>query len=536
MPPWERSSGGLRAPDARAREVLMRFFLSVLLVGLTARAGSSQQASAPLLKTDLIELLASPVISNQEVADLVRRNCLAFRPTERDWADFRNLGASTAVVTSIGGCATARPRAQLPAAAAVVPLAPAVQVMVRQPRLVAAAGSQAHIVVLAARGGMPEQGVELALRGSATIDGAAGRDLAVATDDSGFAVFPLRVGRRLTTYRLEIAPAGGGTFPGRPVVELAVRAGPAASAAAEPREVVFDLGLDSIVPVAVLVRDSLGYPVSGESVVLRGAGEEMGFAPDTAVTDSLGRARFVVAGRGMRRGGTLEADVRGRPLASVAVVVGMALSPAGTGFLPVAIASGTVRSGLAEPVVFETRTRLGYPAAGRVVLFRGINADVAPPTATTDSAGRLRVQVTLGQQLGPAVVVATIDSLERRLVLQVKPGPAVELAWEHKGFRVDGRQLVVALDTTFVVRLRALDANGDATPVAHLAGMLWASRADFDAKLRVVRLLSVQEEPSAVALTFRSIGIGRADLKLNLGAFSAVVTLVVRPGPLAVAR
>jgi hypothetical protein len=66
--------------------------------------------------------------------------------------------------------------------------------------------------------------------------------------------------------------------------------------------------------------------------------------------------------------------------------------------------------------------------------------------------------------------------------------------------------------------------------------MLWASRADFDAKLQVVRLLSVQEEPSAVALTFRSIGIGRADLKLNLGAFSAVVTLVVRPGPLAVAR
>src|SRR5207244_8495143 len=36
---------------------------------------------------------------------LVRRNCLAFRPTERDWADLRGLGADAEVLSGIGGCA-----------------------------------------------------------------------------------------------------------------------------------------------------------------------------------------------------------------------------------------------------------------------------------------------------------------------------------------------------------------------------------------------------------------------------------------------
>jgi len=511
----------------------MRFFLALVLLGLTARAGSSQ-ATAPLLKTDLIELLASPVIRTQEVAALVRRNCLAFRPTERDWADFRGLGASEDVVNSIAGCAGGRPAAQPAvrvAAARTTPTAPnAVQVMVRQPRLVAAAGSQTRVVVLAARAGMPEPGVQLVLRGTASIDGSSGRDMVVATDDSGFAVFPFNVGRRLNTYRLEVAPAAGGTWPGRPVVEVAVRPGPAAAASAEPREVVFDQGLDSILPVLVVVRDSLGYPVSGELVVLRGGGEEMRFAPDSAVTDSLGRARFVLARSEVRRGGILHADVRGRSLAVVEVAIGMPLSSAGTGFLPLTTAGGAVHNGLGEPVGFEARTRLGYPPVGRVVLFRGVNADVAPATGTTDSAGRVRVEVTLGERLGPAVVVATIDSLERRVVLQVEAGPAVELVLEHNRLRVDGRWLVVALDTTFVVRLRAFDASGNPSSVGSLGRMLWASRAQFDAKLRVVQLISVEDEPSAVALTFKSIRTGRAQIKLNLGDLSAGVLLeVVQP-------
>src|SRR2546428_9597637 len=66
------------------------------------------QGTEPLRKTDLIRLLSNPMIRKGEVADLVRRNCLAFRPTERDWADLRDLGADADVMSSIGGC-TARP-------------------------------------------------------------------------------------------------------------------------------------------------------------------------------------------------------------------------------------------------------------------------------------------------------------------------------------------------------------------------------------------------------------------------------------------
>src|SRR5207247_4707840 len=62
------------------------------------------QRTAPLRQTDLVRLLANPMIRKGEVADLVRRNCLAFRPTERDWADLRDLGADADVMSSIGGC------------------------------------------------------------------------------------------------------------------------------------------------------------------------------------------------------------------------------------------------------------------------------------------------------------------------------------------------------------------------------------------------------------------------------------------------
>jgi hypothetical protein len=504
---------------------------AALLLSTLAGALSAQRG-APLLKTDLIDLLSSPVIPHQEVADLVRRNCLAFRPTDRDWTDFRSLGATSDVVASINGCAAGRPVAAGGAgvgAAAPAPASPPVtattlQVMLRQPRVQAAAGSVARIVVLAARAGLPQAGAQLVLRGSGGIEGGSGRDVVAATDDSGFAVFPVRVGRRLNAYRLEVAPAAGGTFPGRPIIELVVRAGPPASASAEPRDILFDQGLDSLVVVAVTVRDSIGHPVRGEPVVLHGT-PDMQFTPDTAITDSLGRARMIVARDAMRRRGTLQAQVRDKPMATIDVAIGMPLAEAQTGFLPVKVTSGGAGNGLSEPVVFEARTRLGRPATGRVVSFRSMNASVVPTTATTDSAGRVRVEVTLGERVGPAIIVATIDSLEKRVTLQVDPGPAVELVLEHKGFRVNGRWIGVGLDTTFVVRMRMLDAYGNTADLAGLARML--RETPFDARIPIVHVVSIHEEPSAVALTLKAILPGRASVKLRAGDITAAFLVEV---------
>ena len=512
------------------------FIIGVLAVG--ARSVSAQ-ATAPLLKTDLIELLSSPVIRHQEVAALVRRNCLAFRPTQRDWLDFRGLRASDEVVRSIAECDAERgPVAPRPAprAAARAPTTPnsreapgAVQIFVRQPRLFAVAGSQVRLLVLAARAGMPEPGVQLALRGSGAIDGGPGIDQITATDDSGFGVFPLNVGRRLGTYRLEVAPAAGGTWPGRPMIDVTVRPGAATAASVEPREIVFDQGLDSIVALTVVVKDSLGFSIPSELVVLRGAREDMRFPPDSAATDSLGRARFALARSDLRRGGKLQVMSGGRAVANVEVIIGMPLSPGGTGFLPLMTTSGVVHSPVGDPVVFEARTRLGYPAVARAVAFRGINADVAPASAATDSAGRVRLDVTLGGRAGPAIVVAKIDTLERMLLLQVEPGSPVALVLDQGALHVEGEWLVVPIDTTFVLRVRALDASGSPTSAASLVRVLSANRARLDARLDVVRLLSIQEEPQAAVLTFKAIRTGRGAQKLNVSDLSLILKVQVVP-------
>src|SRR5207244_8277913 len=120
---------------------------------------------------------------------LVRRNCLAFRPTERDWADLRGLGADAEVLSGIGGCAarqTSRAVVTLasgqPAASALgtsppVPVAtpPALPAVVTvaptAPRAVGLAGGEALIRVGARRGDAPVRGVVLVLHGSSGIAG-----------------------------------------------------------------------------------------------------------------------------------------------------------------------------------------------------------------------------------------------------------------------------------------------------------------------------------------------------------------------------
>jgi hypothetical protein len=496
-----------------------------ILLSAPAGAAWGQRGGGALLKTDLIELLSNPVIPKEEVASLVRRNCLAFHPTERDWVDIRRLGASPELVASITGCS----KEAVPATTEPQPAS--LQVVVRQPRVVADAGSEARIVVLAAVGGMPQAGVKLALRGSGRIDGGSGRDIVTTADDSGFAVFALRVGRRLNTYRLEVAPAAGGALPGRPAVDLTVRPGPPASAYVEPRAILFDQGLDSIVPVAVTVRDSVGYPVAWEPVELSVRADEARSPLQATVTDSLGRARLVVARSAVPQGGTLQVKLRGRPLAWIEVLAGAPLSEAGTGFLPPSRPGGAVQSALGDALVFEARTKLGSPAVARAVTFTAVNASVSPTTATTDSLGRVRVGVRLGDRVGPAVVMARIDSLEKQVTLQVEPGPAVALVLEHNGVRVDdrGRWLVVPLGTTFVVRVRALDAYSNVTSVTRVARTMRENQPQFAARLPLVRLLGVQEDGSAVMLTFTAMQAGRAHVTLNAEGISASLWLEVVP-------
>src|SRR5947199_9596413 len=101
----------------------MKRFLAGL-GGLVLPALLAAQGTEPLRKSDLIRLLSSPMVARGEVADLVRRNCLAFRPTERDWADLRGLGADAEVLSGIGGCATRQTSRAVVALACWQPAAP----------------------------------------------------------------------------------------------------------------------------------------------------------------------------------------------------------------------------------------------------------------------------------------------------------------------------------------------------------------------------------------------------------------------------
>lgn len=496
--------------------------LVLVLAGVPALAGG--QGAQPLRKSELVRLLSNSLISSNEVASAVRRNCLAFRPTERDWADLRSLGTPPEVVASIAGCSV-RPAPLATVSGA--PPATGIQVVLRQARVVAAAGAAVGIPVIAARGGIPQAGVRLVLRGSGALDGPTGRDLIVATDDSGFAVFELRGGRRPGVHHFEVAPATGGMLPGRPTVELVIHPGSPAAVLSEPSQILFDPGLDTLVTVAVTVHDSVGLPVAGEAVTLRAAVEDMGFPSDQGVTDSLGRARFVVTRGEVHRGGALQAWVRGVSRSTVVVALGAPLAGAGTGFQQPTVTRGAAGMTLGEPLVFEARTSLGTPAAGRAVSFHGVNAFVTPDSALTDSTGHVRVDVLLGQRVGSAAVIATIDSVEKPVTLQVDPGPAVALIMEHNGARVDGGRLVVAINTEFTLRVGLRDVYGNPTAVGTLGRLLRDNREQFARNLHLARLLIVTEEPAAVVLTFKAVNLGAVDLRISAGISAATRLEVV---------
>jgi hypothetical protein len=66
------------------------------------------QGSAPLRKSDLVRLLSGAGMSAVELAQLVRRNCLTFQPTDRDRNDFRLLGAEASLLAAVDDCARRR--------------------------------------------------------------------------------------------------------------------------------------------------------------------------------------------------------------------------------------------------------------------------------------------------------------------------------------------------------------------------------------------------------------------------------------------
>jgi len=276
------------------------------------------QSPPPLDKTELIRLLTNPLFAQTELADVVRRSCLTFHPTERDWSDLRSAGAGGEVIASAAVCDTRRTTSSaVNSAASEKPLPQPITAVAQPAEIVLTAGNAPTVRVRLSRGRTPIRRTTLALRGTTALG--LPRDASAVTDDSGIAVFRLPTVSRVGSHQFEIRTGAGATLPGQPAVMLSVKSARPNRLRVTPDYVAFRGG-DTTTTIVAAVTDSLGNPVSGEGVDMNGGIR----APLTGVTDSAGRATFTLMANSVSRGGSVQVRVRG--LAAVDAARGMGMT------------------------------------------------------------------------------------------------------------------------------------------------------------------------------------------------------------------
>ena len=495
----------------------MRILVASLpLATLVALSPLAAQAPPPLDKTELIRLLTNPLFAQGEVAEVVRRSCLTFHPTERDWSDLRNAGANGEVIATAAACDSRHASAVTAAANATAAEAAQPITAIAQPaEIVTTAGSPASVRVRLSRGRTPVRRTTIALHGTTALG--LPRDASAVTDDSGIAVFRLPAVSRVGVHQFEIRTDRGSTLPGQPAVLYSVRSARPSRMRLTPDYIAFR-GLDSSATIVAAVTDSLGNPVPGEAVDLSGA---IG-APLTAITDSGGRATFTVLANAVSRGAAVQVRVRGLAPIDVEVAAPAGLSGVNTGFMPLASAYGPVGSALSEPLIFRARTVQGTPAGGRTVKFRALNARVSPETAVLDSMGRAKVDVVFGLRSGESAVFATIDSVERVVTLRAEAGPIDSLILDRNGEVVNGRAIVVQVGVPFALRLRARDLYGNETSIDALGQALKAGRGRLNSRQQDLQLVSLESADSSAVVTLRAVREGTYQFVIGSGITASV--------------
>ena len=489
-------------------------FIALALALLALPRGAAGQAPPPLDKAELVRLLTNPLFVQTEVADVVRRRCLTFRPTERDWADLRTAGAGGEVIASAAACdgrhVAPAPSTAAPAEESVQPLT----VVALPAEIITTAGTASNVRVRLSRGRTPIKRVTLALKGTTALG--LSRDVAAVTDDSGIAVFRLPVVARVGTHQFEIRTSSGNGFPGQPGVTLSVRAARPSRLRVTPDVI------DSLAPVTLPPRWSRSSPIRwatrhrGTGGVERGSG-----TPLSAVTDSAGGSvSWLRRAREPRHVAWVR--VRGLAPAELEIAAPAGLSGVNTGFVLLATNRAAVGTAPAEPLVFKARTVQGNAPTGRMVRFRALNARVTPESAVLDSTGRVHVAVVLGIRTGEAAVFATIDSVERIMTLRADPGPIDSLILERNGESVNGRSIVVAVGTPFALRLRAHDLYGNETSMDALGAALRASQQRLSGKNQDLQLVNLESADSAVVFTLKARQPGAYNFAIGSGIKATV--------------
>ncbi|HET9385023.1 MAG TPA: Ig-like domain-containing protein [Gemmatimonadales bacterium] len=486
--------------------------LALLIVGgLAVPAPLPAQAPKPLDKIEIVRLLTNPLFAQAEVAEVVRRSCVSFRPTERDWTDLRNAGASGEVIASVAAC-TSR-RAEPAPAPPAPPPAPITAVAVT-PEILARVGTPSLARVFVHRGGVPQRRVAVTLRGSTAIGFQ--RDALATTDDSGMAVFPLPPVGQPGVHRFDVVASGNSTFAGRPAINLVVRSGEPGRLRVTPD---FIASVENGATILATVTDSLGNPLPREPVEL-----SSGVGPAQSVpTDSMGRASFTMAPSALPRGGALQLRVRKLAAVEVPVADVAGLSGVLTGFVGPASRRGRVGSAWSEPVLFRARTVQGTVPTGRVVRFRAVNARVKPDSAVLDSTGTVALELGLGARVGDVLVFASIDSVEKLLTLHADPGPIATLVVDYLGETTTGREISVRVARPFVLRVTARDLYGNETSIEPLAQLLRSGRTQQASRQpNELEIVSLDFNDDAVLVTLKAPKMQTYEFTIGSGITATV--------------
>ncbi len=87
------------------RELAHTAILTAIVMAAPAPIrAQEEEPSGPLLKSDLVRILALSDYSTDEVVHIVRMNCVSFRPTERDRTDLLELPHGESVLGAIDRC------------------------------------------------------------------------------------------------------------------------------------------------------------------------------------------------------------------------------------------------------------------------------------------------------------------------------------------------------------------------------------------------------------------------------------------------
>jgi len=307
-------------------------------------AGGVAGGTTSLRKSDLVRLLSGATMSPLELAQLVRRNCLTFHPTDRDRNDFRLLGADPSLLTAMDECmrrsaprrATSRPASPTPQPPPAPPPAPApvfqvqriiVHVSAERSSFVSGGGQRGSVGTQLPRAlvfevrdsaGTPLSGEAVTFTGiNASIHPAV-----IATDAAGQARVGVTLGDRVGSATV-IAAMG--------IVEKQVAFNVAAGPATQLIVMCGTAGLtghvairpDSVVALRVSAQDGFGNatPLLGLRAAVADARivRVLGIAPDSAVgtltlkPDQPGTTSLAVIANGMRQYLTVTVPPRAAP-------------------------------------------------------------------------------------------------------------------------------------------------------------------------------------------------------------------------------